>query len=79
MRRCGLAIDNLVEANKKIQLIKLPGNTDRAMTVQIIEDAVVALRKRDDEQFKLLSERLLPLLQASSVQPTPPALLAAGG
>lgn len=78
------ALQNLVEANEEIQRIKLAGEADRAMTAQTIEDAIVALRTRDGEQFRQLSERLLPLLQAPALAPAPPmltapALVEAGG
>jgi hypothetical protein len=72
------ALQNLVEANEEIQRIKQAGDTGRAMTAQTIEDAIVAMRTRDGEQFRQLSERLLPLLQAPPVLAAP-ALLEAGG
>ncbi|MBA5604860.1 hypothetical protein H3H36_05725 [Duganella sp. FT3S] len=72
------ALQNLVEANDAIQRIKRAQDAGRAMTAQAIEDAIVAMRTRDGEQFRQLSERLLPLLQAPPALEAP-ALLEAGG
>lgn len=72
------ALQNLVEANEAIQRIKRAQDAGRAMTAQTIEDAIVAMRTRDGEQFRQLSERLLPLLQAPPALEAP-ALLEAGG
>ena len=72
------ALQNLVEANEAIQLIKRAQDGDRPMiTAQSIEDALVAMRARDSEQFRQLSERLLPLLQAAPVLQATPVLQAA--
>jgi hypothetical protein len=69
------ALQNLVEANEAIQHIKRAQDADRhVMTAQYIEDAIVRLRTRDGEQFRQLSERLLPLLQTAPVLQTPPLL-----
>lgn len=69
------ALQNLVEANEQIQHIKRAEDADRhVMTAQYIEDAIVKLRTRDGEQFRQLSERLLPLLQTPPVLQTPPLL-----
>ncbi|MBA5636695.1 hypothetical protein H3H37_06465 [Duganella sp. LX20W] len=73
------ALESLTVADQEIQHIKHAEDACRlAMTAQTITDAVVTLRARDGEQFRLLCDRLLPLLQAPPALETP-VLLAAGG
>ncbi|HJU99584.1 MAG TPA: hypothetical protein VJ752_03445 [Burkholderiaceae bacterium] len=79
------ALESMTVANQEIQHIKHAENASRlAMTAQTIADAVVTLRARDGEQFRLLCDRLLPLLQSPPVLEVPPVLeapplLVAGG